>query len=116
LVVGWEVVMKITGKVETEAVLDIVCDVCQFSTRVIGGGLQFGTLQAHWGYGTKHDGERYELHLCEDCFFQAVANLKQDRRSQALFADDGRADRAMVGDDFGLVAKDDYFKDSLSSK
>lgn len=23
------------------------------------------------------DGERYELHLCEDCFFQALAYLKE---------------------------------------
>jgi hypothetical protein len=64
--------MKIIGKVEIEAVVDVVCDVCQFSTRVTGGGLQFATLQAHWGWGTKHDGERYELHLCEGCFFRAL--------------------------------------------
>lgn len=101
--------MKITRKVEIESVIDVVCDVCQLSTRVTSGGLQFATLQAHWGYGTKHDGERYELHLCEGCFFQAVANLKQERRTQTLFSDDGHAERAIVGDDFGLITKDDFF-------
>jgi hypothetical protein len=101
--------MKITGMVEIESVMDVVCDVCQLSTRLTSGGLQFATLQAHWGYGTKNDGERYELHLCESCFFQAVANLKQERRTQTLLTDDGRADRAIVGDDFGLIAKDDFF-------
>lgn len=106
--------MKITGKVEIESVMEVVCDVCQLSTRVTSGELQFATLQAHWGYGTKHDGERYELHLCESCFFQAVANLKQERRTQTLFSDDGRADRAIVGDEFGLIAKDDFFNDSLT--
>ena len=106
--------MKITGKVEIESVMDVMCDVCQLSTRVTSGGLQFATLHAHWGDGTKHDGERYELHLCENCFFQAVANLKQERRTQTLFSDDGRADRVIVGDDFGLIAKDDFFNDSLS--
>lgn len=104
--------MKIIGKVEIEAVTDIVCDVCQLSTAVASGGLQFGTLQAHWGYGTKHDGERYELHLCESCFFQAIASLKQERRTQNLFGDNG----GVAEEDFGLVAKDDYFGDTGGSR
>lgn len=106
--------MKITGKAEIESVIDVLCDVCQLPTRVTSGQLQFATLQAHWGYGSKHDGERYELHLCEGCFFQAVANLEQERRTQALFSDDGRADRAFVGEDFGLIARDDFFNDSFT--
>lgn len=43
--------MKVIGKVEIEGVSDVVCDVCRLTTRVDGGGLQFATLQAHWGYG-----------------------------------------------------------------
>ncbi|MCF5031028.1 MULTISPECIES: hypothetical protein [Pseudomonas syringae group] len=103
--------MKITGRVEIEAVTDVVCDVCQLTTRVQKGGLQFATLQALWGYGTKHDGERYEVHLCEGCFFQAIANLKQERRTQSLFDDNG----GLVEKDFGLVAKDDFFGDAVRS-
>jgi hypothetical protein len=61
--------MKITGNVEIEAVTDVVCDICQLATRVQSGALQFASLSAHLGYGTKHDGERYEIHLCEGCFF-----------------------------------------------
>lgn len=57
--------MKIIGNIQIEAVTDVVCDICLRSTRVTGGGLQYATLQAHWGYGAKHDGEGYELHLCE---------------------------------------------------
>ncbi|MNT81358.1 hypothetical protein D3C72_2209500 [compost metagenome] len=53
--------MKKTGKVEVETVTDVVCDVCRCTTRLNTGGHQFGTLQAHWSYGTAHDGERYEL-------------------------------------------------------
>jgi len=100
--------MKITGKVEIEDVTDVVCDVCLLTTRVQGAGLQFGTVQALWGYGAKHDGERYELHLCESCFFQAIAYLKQERRLQSLFDEDG----GVVDDQFGLVAKDDYFRET----
>lgn len=101
--------MKITGLVETEAVTDIVCDVCQLTTRLQSGGLQFATLRADWGYGSKHDGERYEIHLCEGCFFQAVAGLKQERRTQGLFSDSGGS----AEDDFGLVARNDFFGDSV---
>ena len=100
--------MKIVGKVETEAVTDVICDVCRLTSRSASGGLQFATLQAHWGYGATHDGERYEIHLCEGCFFQTVANLKQQRRTQNLFCGDG----GLVLDDFGVVAKDDFFGDT----
>lgn len=100
--------MKITSKVEIEAVTDVVCDVCRLTTRSKSGGLQFATLQAHWGSGTEHDGERYEIQLCEGCFFQTIANLKQERRKQSLFCKDG-----IVEDDFGLVAKDDFFGDTV---
>jgi len=41
--------MKINGKVEIEAVIDVVCDVSRLSTAVASGGLQVGTLQVHWG-------------------------------------------------------------------
>lgn len=108
--------MKISEKVEVETVTNVVCDVCQLSTRVENGGLQYATLHAHWGYGTKHDGKRYEFQLCERCFFQTVANLKQERRSLCLFSDDGRADSAIVGEDFGLVIKDDFFCDAPKSQ
>ncbi|WP_207267771.1 hypothetical protein [Pseudomonas sp. GW101-3H06] len=101
--------MKITGSIQIEAVTDVVCDMCLCSTSLPGGGRQFATFQAHWGYGTKHDGERYELHLCENCFFQTLSYVKQERRTQNLFDDD---DGAFAGDDFGLIAKDDFFGDA----
>jgi hypothetical protein len=101
--------MKIIGNIQIEAVTDVVCDICLRSTRVTGGGLQYATLQAHWGYGAKHDGEGYELHLCETCFFRTHAYLKQERRSQNLFNDD---EGAFARDDFGLVADNDFFGDS----
>ncbi len=99
--------MKITGKVEIETVIDVLCDACSCSTRSENGGLQCATLHAHWGYGTRHDGERYELHLCEDCFFKTIAYLKQERRTEHLFGDEA----ADVPDNFGLVARDDFFGD-----
>jgi hypothetical protein len=99
--------MKITGPVEVESVIDVKCDVCGTSTRIEESGYQFGTLQAHWGYGTLHDGERYEIHLCERCFFQALENLKEQRRAEHMFSDDPPEHSS----DLGLVARDDFFKE-----
>lgn len=99
--------MKITGPVETEAVIDVRCDVCDTSTRLENGNLQYGMLQAHWGFGAYHDGQRYEVHLCESCFFATIAYLKQERRTVNLFEDN----QQQLEGNFGLAAKDDYFRD-----
>ena len=53
--------MEIKQLKQVEVVTDVVCDVCNQSTK-----LEFGNLSAHWGYGSKHDGEKYELQLCEN--------------------------------------------------
>lgn len=93
--------MRITEMIDVETVTDIVCDVCGESTCLKTGEHQFGTLKAHWGYGTAHDGESYEVHLCELCFFQALANLKQQLRTNTLFSEGGPDQ----GQNFGLVSK-----------
>lgn len=100
--------MKVLGRVEVEAVIDVQCDMCRCSTRLETGGLQFATLQAHWGFGAQHDGEQYELHLCESCFFATLAYLKQERRIQGLF---NQSDPAATADDLDLIARNQFFKD-----
>lgn len=102
--------MKVIGKVEIETVTDVVCDVCLCSTQAANAGFEFATLQAHWGYGATHDGERYELHLCETCFYGTVAYLKQERRIQNLFNDDVITKAGKADDHLGPVATDDYFR------
>ncbi len=58
--------MKIMTQQTTEVVSDVVCDVCSNSTtKKKGYSPEFTTLQADWGYGSDHDDERYEIHLCE---------------------------------------------------
>lgn len=104
--------MKITGRVVVETVTDVVCDVCRCSTRRDAGGHQFGTVQAHWGFGAAHDGKRYEVHLCEECFFKTLAYLKQERRTQHLFSEED----ADLSDDLGLIARDDYFRDAGANR
>lgn len=100
--------MKVKKKREVEIVSDVLCDVCLESTRVAGNGLQYALLQAQWVYGSAHDGECYEIHLCEHCFFQTVANLKQERRTQTMSSE---TDKGKLADNFGMVATDDFFND-----
>lgn len=84
---------------------DIHCAVCGDATRVPGYGQQHGTLQALWGYGSQHDGERYLVYLCESCFFGTLAYLREQRRIHTMFDDEQPA-----GDEvFGRVARDDLF-------
>ncbi len=87
---------------------DLHCDVCGICTHVPGYGEQYGVLHARWGYGAKHDGERYRVRLCESCFFTALAQLRQERRIHRLFDDVLRCD----DDAFGRVACNDYWADS----
>ena len=74
--------MEIKQLKQVEVFTDVLCDVCNQSTE-----LEFGTLSAHWGYGSRHghDGKRYELQLCEKCFFYALATLKKERADEFMF-------------------------------
>lgn len=94
--------MKVMGKQEVEVVTDIVCDVCGKSTS--GKGIhppEFGILQANWGYDSKHDGDGYEVHLCEKCFFGTLASLQEQRRGNMMFSESSKEfDSA-----FGLVKR-----------
>lgn len=87
---------------------DIHCAVCASNTRMVGYGCQFGSLSARWGYGAAHDGEHYRLELCESCFFQTLAYLREQRRIHKMFDDDQPKDDLT----FGRVAHDDFFGES----
>lgn len=101
--------MKITGRVEVDAIIDVRCDVCDRSTRLESGNLEYGALQAQWGYGALNDGKSYEIHLCESCFFTTIAHLKQERRTVNIFED---APQRSDGE-FGLVLRNDFSCDGL---
>ena len=58
----------------TEVISDVLCDICDQSTK-----LEFATLSANWGYFSQSDGERYKLQLCEKCFFNVLDILKKQR-------------------------------------
>ena len=82
--------MEIRKTRPIEVVVDIQCDRCGRGCLVkvapAWQGLEYATLTAHWGYGSKdHDGERYELHLCEGCFFHLVGEIEHERFVSTMF-------------------------------
>lgn len=90
--------------------VDVLCDACSKSTSPAGASPQFGTLSAHWSYGSAHDGERYEVHLCENCFFSTLAGLRRERLVNHMF--DNTAEIAGQPEEvFGLRDSGNYFKE-----
>lgn len=61
---------------------DVHCDVCGKSTTNYADyiGPDYGTLESCWGYGSDHDGSKYNIDLCETCFFDVINFLKEKRR------------------------------------
>ncbi|WP_254908623.1 hypothetical protein [Halomonas citrativorans] len=44
-------------------------------------------------------------------FLLHIANVKQERRIQNFFSEDEYFNTQKTGDNFGLVARDDFFRD-----
>lgn len=92
--------MKVMTKKEVDVIADVRCDICDDSCSPAEGySPQFGTLSARWGYTSQHDGEAYEVHLCERCFFGALASLQELRRGTLMFSENGYEQNP----DFGRV-------------
>jgi len=63
---------------------------------------EYATLEASWGYNSGRDGERFDIHLCENCFGDVLGFLK-DKRFSYFGAEPNK--------EWG-IAKDDPFKGS----
>ena len=83
--------MLVKEIVPTEQIVDILCDACGCSTKTNFGTNQYGSLSADFGYGSRHDGERYKVHLCEMCFFGTLATVREMHRENHMFNDDNEA-------------------------
>lgn len=102
--------MEIKKDETVPVTVDVLCDVCSKSTSPTGASPQYGVLSAHWGYGSQHDGERYEVQLCEHCFFRTLAGLRRERMVSHMF--DDTADVAEQPEEtFGLKDRGNFFKD-----
>lgn len=96
--------MKLYEEQTVKVVSDVKCDVCGASTLAEHGVINAGSLKATWGFGSKHEGDSYEIDLCEVCFFDTLSHLKRERQSPRLFTD--KAENGAAGaEDFGRVNK-----------
>lgn len=96
--------MEINSQALVNVVEGVLCDVCCSSTNIPGYGLQYGRLEAQWGYGAQHDGEHYRVHLCEPCFFRVLSSLRRERMVNGMFDDD----KPFSADGFGLISADNF--------
>ena len=70
-----------THKEEIRKVIDnVICDCCGQSTDTMNMGPSWATLEATWGYGSKHDGTEYNIDLCENCFTEVIDFIKKKRK------------------------------------
>lgn len=60
-------------------------------TETTFGTNEYGLLSANFGYGSSHDGERYQVHLCDMCFFGILATVREMHRGHHMFDDDYEA-------------------------
>lgn len=79
--------MNIETEEQREPVHDLNCDFCDKDLRSGELPPEFGVLRANWGPGSSHDGENYELQLCETCFFRILADVKRERLVRSMFDD-----------------------------
>lgn len=62
---------------EIEVTIDVICNRCEMSCAdTLTGFLEYGTLSAFWGYGSKKDGDSCVAHLCEACVDDIVEMFK----------------------------------------
>lgn len=59
--------MKIFKEKLASQVDDVVCDVCGESCKK-DYNIENAELNAHWGYESGRDLQKYEIDLCEKCF------------------------------------------------
>lgn len=98
--------MEIKSQASVAVVVDVICDVYCSSTSIPGYGLQYGRLEAQWGYGAQHDGEHYRVHLCESCFFRVLSGLRRERMVNGMFDDD----QPFSNHRFGLITTGNYWE------
>jgi hypothetical protein len=70
-----------TYREKTVKVLDqTICDICgKTCTDDFYNNHENATLEALWGYSSRHDGTSYEIHLCENCFYDTIHWMKNKR-------------------------------------
>ena len=74
--------MKTYKKKIVKAVDKILCDSCGQDCTITepASDHEYAELSATWGYFSNQDGTQYDIHLCENCFNEAIDFLKKKRK------------------------------------
>ena len=76
--------MRTFGKktVEIEYTKSLNCDMCGADCSVFNDIIpeNYALLEADWGYDSKSDGTRFEVHLCEECFYNVLEHIRNERK------------------------------------
>ena len=71
-----------TYKEKTVKVVDtIMCDACGKNCTDDYGNHENATLEAVWGYWSRKDNQRFDIHLCENCFDETLDFLRKKRKN-----------------------------------
>lgn len=71
--------------VEIDVINEVLCDLCgnscsKKSYDELGHSKQpkheYAEICANWGFYSDSDNKKYEIHLCEHCFYDVLAYLK----------------------------------------
>lgn len=60
--------MHIKELVQRSEITDVICDICNKSYYVEGGGCEYVDIDHYWGYYSNKDGTKTECDICESCF------------------------------------------------
>lgn len=59
--------MQVTKLVQTTAIADVICDICDKSC-CGEGGYEYVAIEHMWGYYSNKDGTMTQCDICESCF------------------------------------------------
>lgn len=72
--------MKTYTKKLTRVLDAIICDICGKTCTDDRYGTESASLEAYWGYGSQHDGKRFEIDICENCFYDTTRWMMDKRK------------------------------------
>ena len=74
--------MKPIEENNSAATTKVSCYACCRTVDADGREMEFGSLIASWGRSSTHEGESYDLSLCDECFFRVLGDLRLQRAIQ----------------------------------
>lgn len=62
----------------------VYCDVCGGLCTQDNFGSEYASLEASWGYASRSDGTKYNIQICETCFYDVITWMKERRLGKSV--------------------------------